>query len=93
MTPTSTNTPSKSGGGGAVAKTPNSSSKKMAADKYSSAKKVHANAQYNDRPEKIHGSLLALGELLRHTGEFMLSRYKEVAETVLKFYRRKTPHR
>ena len=87
MTPTSTNTPSKSGGGGAVAKTPNSSSKKMAADKYSSAKKVHANAQYNDRPEKIHGSLLALGELLRHTGEFMLSRYKEVAETVLKFYR------
>jgi FKBP12-rapamycin complex-associated protein len=33
--------------------------------------------------ESQHGSLLAFGELLRHTGEFMLSRYKEVAETVL----------
>eukprot|EP00854_Cymbomonas_tetramitiformis_P013611 gene13611-16092_t len=35
--------------------------------------------------ERIHGSLLAIGELLRHTGEFMLARYKEVAETVLRF--------
>eukprot|EP00884_Botryococcus_braunii_P019426 jgi/Botrbrau1/6167/Bobra.0344s0008.1 len=35
--------------------------------------------------ESIHGSLLALGELLRHTGEFMLARYKEVVETVLRF--------
>jgi hypothetical protein len=28
--------------------------------------------------EAVHGSLLALGELLRHTGEFMLARYREV---------------
>lgn len=35
------------------------------------------------RVSSQHGSLLAFGELLRHTGEFMLSRYKEVAETVL----------
>ncbi|KAF9622962.1 hypothetical protein IFM89_035677 [Coptis chinensis] len=33
----------------------------------------------------IHGSLLAVGELLRNTGEFMMSRYKEVAEIVLRF--------
>ncbi|GAB2292090.1 hypothetical protein Dimus_026338 [Dionaea muscipula] len=33
----------------------------------------------------IHGSLLALGELLRNTGEFMMSRYKEVAEIVLRY--------
>ncbi|CAN8288398.1 unnamed protein product [Cochlearia groenlandica] len=33
----------------------------------------------------IHGSLLALGELLRNTGEFMMSRYKEVAEIVVRF--------
>ena len=35
--------------------------------------------------ESIHGSLLVLGELLRHTGEFLLARYKEVVETVLRF--------
>eukprot|EP00887_Chlorella_sp_A99_P006163 scaffold3.g6163.t1 len=35
--------------------------------------------------ETVHGSLLALGELLRHTGEFMLARCREVCETVLKF--------
>ena len=35
--------------------------------------------------ESIHGSLLGLGELLRYTGEFMLARFKEVTETVLKF--------
>ena len=35
--------------------------------------------------ETVHGSLLALGELLRHTGEFMLARYREVCDTVLKF--------
>lgn len=35
--------------------------------------------------EVVHGSLLALGELLRHTGEFMLARYREVVTTVLKF--------
>jgi len=77
------------GGSGGSMKTPNSSSRKTPADKHSSlsAKKKLADTQYNDRPEKIHGSLLAFGELLRHTGEFMLSRYKEVAETVLKFYR------
>lgn len=35
--------------------------------------------------ETVHGSLLALGELLSHTGEFMLARYREVCETVLRF--------
>eukprot|EP00899_Mesostigma_viride_P025256 jgi/Mesvir1/5915/Mv00684-RA.1 len=35
--------------------------------------------------EVIHGSLLTIGELLRYTGEFMLARYKEVVETILKF--------
>ncbi|XXG56788.1 hypothetical protein AAC387_Pa03g4113 [Persea americana] len=33
----------------------------------------------------IHGSLLAVGELLRNTGEFMMSRYREVADIVLKY--------
>lgn len=28
--------------------------------------------------ESVHGSLLAVGELLGHSGEFMLARYKEV---------------
>ena len=35
--------------------------------------------------DSIHGSLLTIGELLRHTGEFMLARYREVAEGVLRF--------
>ena len=39
--------------------------------------------------DSIHGSLLVIGELLRHTGEFMLSRYKEVAETVLRLHESK----
>ena len=34
--------------------------------------------------EAMHGSLLALGELLRYTGEFMLSRYREVAQTIFR---------
>ncbi|PHT30527.1 hypothetical protein CQW23_29832 [Capsicum baccatum] len=33
----------------------------------------------------IHGSLLAVGELLRNTGEFMMSRYREVAKIVLRY--------
>ncbi|KAL7227449.1 hypothetical protein ACSBR1_022325 [Camellia fascicularis] len=33
----------------------------------------------------IHGSLLAVGELLRNTGEFMMSRCREVAEIVLRY--------
>ncbi|GAB2218008.1 hypothetical protein Droror1_Dr00001223 [Drosera rotundifolia] len=33
----------------------------------------------------IHGSLLAVGELLRNTGEFMMSRYGEVAEIVFRY--------
>ncbi|XP_050232506.1 serine/threonine-protein kinase TOR isoform X2 [Mercurialis annua] len=33
----------------------------------------------------IHGSLLAVGELLRNSGEFMMSRYREVAEIVLRY--------
>ena len=37
------------------------------------------------RPEVLHASLLAFGELLRHTGEFMLARYREVTETILRY--------
>ncbi|PHT30516.1 Serine/threonine-protein kinase TOR [Capsicum baccatum] len=33
----------------------------------------------------IHGSCLTVGELLRNTGEFMMSRYKEVAEIILRY--------
>ncbi|KAF6172500.1 hypothetical protein GIB67_007013 [Kingdonia uniflora] len=33
----------------------------------------------------VHGSLLAVGELLRNSGEFMMSRYREVAEIVLRY--------
>ncbi|KAH7427560.1 hypothetical protein KP509_10G049200 [Ceratopteris richardii] len=39
----------------------------------------------NASVESIHGSLLAVGELLRNTGEFMMSRYKEVADIVFKY--------
>ncbi|BDA44527.1 Serine/threonine-protein kinase TOR [Coccomyxa sp. Obi] len=41
--------------------------------------------RYPNSVDHIHGSLLALGELLRHTGEFMLARYREVVEIVLHF--------
>ena len=37
------------------------------------------------RSEVIHASLLVFGELLRHTGEFMLARYREVADTILRY--------
>ncbi|XP_020699146.1 serine/threonine-protein kinase TOR isoform X1 [Dendrobium catenatum] len=39
----------------------------------------------NASVNSIHGSLLAVGELLRNTGEFMMSRYREVADIVLKY--------
>ncbi|KAK8942075.1 Serine/threonine-protein kinase TOR [Platanthera guangdongensis] len=39
----------------------------------------------NASVNSIHGSLLAFGELLRNTGEFMMSRYREVADIVLKY--------
>ncbi|KAK2968905.1 hypothetical protein RJ640_018597, partial [Escallonia rubra] len=39
----------------------------------------------NASVHSIHGSLLAVGELLRNTREFMMSRYKEVAEIVLRY--------
>lgn len=39
----------------------------------------------NASVESIHGSLLAIGELLRNTGEFMMARYKEVVGIVLKY--------
>ena len=35
--------------------------------------------------DSVHGSLLVMGELLRHTGEFMLARYREVVEMVLQY--------
>ncbi|KAK9943789.1 hypothetical protein M0R45_009385 [Rubus argutus] len=39
----------------------------------------------NASVHSIHGSLLAVGELLRNTGEFMMSRYKEVIDIVLRY--------
>ncbi|ERM95810.1 serine/threonine-protein kinase TOR isoform X2 [Amborella trichopoda] len=39
----------------------------------------------NASVHSIHGSLLAVGELLRNTGEFMMSRFKEVTEIVFKY--------
>jgi len=39
----------------------------------------------NESLESIHGSLMVLGQLLAHTGEFMLARYREVCEKVLSF--------
>ncbi|PHT30547.1 Serine/threonine-protein kinase TOR [Capsicum baccatum] len=39
----------------------------------------------NASVHSIHGSLLAVGGLLRNTGEFMMSRYKKVAEIVLRY--------
>nr|CAB3465509.1 unnamed protein product [Digitaria exilis] len=39
----------------------------------------------NASVHSIHGSLLAVGELLRNTGEFMMSRYREVADIVLEY--------
>ncbi|RZC44315.1 hypothetical protein C5167_037265 [Papaver somniferum] len=37
----------------------------------------------------IHGSLLSVGELLRNSGEFMMSRYREVADIVLRYLEHK----
>ncbi|KAI3919103.1 hypothetical protein MKW98_016656 [Papaver atlanticum] len=37
----------------------------------------------------IHGSLLSVGELLRNSGEFMMSRYREVADIVLVYLEHK----
>ncbi|XP_078434846.1 target of rapamycin [Wolffia australiana] len=39
----------------------------------------------------IHGSLLSLGELLRNTGEFMMSRYREVADIFLRYMDHRDP--
>ncbi|XP_048128359.1 serine/threonine-protein kinase TOR isoform X2 [Rhodamnia argentea] len=39
----------------------------------------------NASVHSIHGSLLAVGELLRNTGEFMMSRYREVADIVFRY--------
>lgn len=35
--------------------------------------------------DSIHGSLLITGELLQHTGEFMVPRFREVCDTVLQY--------
>ncbi|EAL66546.1 protein kinase, Atypical group [Dictyostelium discoideum AX4] len=39
----------------------------------------------NGSPESIHGSLITVSELLRNTGDFMLSKFKDICETVLKY--------
>ncbi|KAG0471251.1 hypothetical protein HPP92_015797 [Vanilla planifolia] len=46
----------------------------------------------NASVHSIHGSLLAVGELLRNTGEFMMSRYREVADIVLKYLEHRDRH-
>ncbi|KAL1192594.1 Serine/threonine-protein kinase TOR [Cardamine amara subsp. amara] len=45
----------------------------------------------NAAVHSIHGSLLAVGELLRNTGEFMMSRYREVAEIVVRYLNHRDP--
>lgn len=45
----------------------------------------------NNTAEGIHGALLALRELLDGTGQFMLARFKEVCDLVLKHKDHKTP--
>ncbi|KAG0576661.1 hypothetical protein KC19_5G097200 [Ceratodon purpureus] len=45
----------------------------------------------NASVDSIHGSLLAVGELLRNTGEFMMSRYKEVAKFVFDYRDHRNP--
>lgn len=40
----------------------------------------------NQSAEVVHGSLLCLDEMLQNTGEFMLSRYKQVCDTVFKYW-------
>jgi len=45
-----------------------------------------ARAGFNKgKPETIHGSLGILGEMLRNTKKFMIPRYTEVCETVLRY--------
>eukprot|EP01132_Coremiostelium_polycephalum_P005602 gene5602-6970_t len=39
----------------------------------------------NGSPEAIHGSLITLGELLRNTGDFMVNKFKDVCETIMKY--------
>lgn len=41
--------------------------------------------------ECIHGSLLVVGELLQHTGRFMVPRFREVCDTVLLYKDAKDP--
>ncbi len=40
----------------------------------------------NPAAEVIHGSLLALGELVRNTGQFMNDKYKPVCDSAMKFW-------
>lgn len=35
--------------------------------------------------ETIHGSLLILSELLKHTGDFMIPRFKEICKAIMTF--------
>ena len=49
---------------------------------YGEAQKGFKNA---NNAESIHGSLLTIGELLVNSGDFMLARFKEVSDSVLKY--------
>jgi FKBP12-rapamycin complex-associated protein len=48
---------------------------------YEEAKKNILRAKHSYH---IHGSLLVIGELLQHTGEFMVPRFEEVAANILR---------
>lgn len=43
-------------------------------------------------PETIHGSLIALGELLKNTGDFVTSKFKEICDAMLKYREHKDRH-
>ncbi len=46
----------------------------------------------NGTPEFVHGSLIALGELLRNTGDFIKVKFKDICETILKYRENKDKH-
>ena len=55
--------------------------------------KIYEEAQKgfkNGTPEYVHGSLIALGELLRNTGDFVTGKFKEICDAMLKY--RETKH-
>ncbi|PHT26430.1 Serine/threonine-protein kinase TOR [Capsicum baccatum] len=52
---------------------------------YQMFKATQDGLERNAPVRSIHGSLLVVGELLRNTEEFMMSRYREVAEIIARY--------